>query len=160
MPAEDELIFRQVRTERFADAGIKDFVLVDGPGLALRHAPALTKHFGLGFARQLAKTLSKNRLFYFTLSDGAVVTIGTLAIGFCNFYTVEPDAVVIGSVWTGDAFRGKGLATRSIRAAVNGMIARNCSIFYIDTQASNTAMLRSIENLGFGAPIGTFSSLS
>ena len=114
----------------------------------------------MGFARQLVKTLSKNRLFYFTLSDGAVVTIGTLAIGFCNFYTVEPDAVVIGSVWTGDAFRGKGLATRSIRAAVNGMIARNCSIFYIDTQASNTAMLRSIENLGFGAPIGTFSSLS
>ena len=158
MPANGDLIFRQMRTTPYPDAETNDFILVDGPLPALRHVRALTEHFGFGIAKQLAKTLSKDRLFYITLSDGAVVNIGSLAIGFCNFYTVEPGAVVIGSVWTADAFRGKGLATRSIRSAVNSMITRNRHTFYIDTQAGNTAMLRSIEKLGFGRPVGTFTS--
>ena len=148
-----DFVFRLIRSAPFESAPPDQFFLVSGPVALLTHGQALVRHHGIDYARQLAKSFSSKRTFYIVKQNNVVINFGTLTLGVCRYYPVEPTAVVIGSCWTADAHRGRGLATSAIRAAMNCMISKGSSLFYIDTQANNTAMLRSIEKLGFGNPI-------
>ncbi|MEZ5857354.1 MAG: GNAT family N-acetyltransferase [Hyphomicrobiaceae bacterium] len=149
-------IYRQVRKNFFPATGMHRFHVIDSPVAFIRHAGSFAKFQGLGAIKQFAKSFSRRRPCYIVLDHGHVVSFGTLSIGFCKDYAVEGDAVVIGTVWTIEAMRGKGLATLAIQEAMNYMIARGRYTFYIDTGVINKPMLRSIEKLGFGEPSGTF----
>jgi RimJ/RimL family protein N-acetyltransferase len=82
------------------------------------------------------------------------VSSGVLALGHCRFYAVGREAIVIGEIATAAASQGKGYATRTVMLAINNMIRAGSTVFYIDTQRRNTPMIRSIEKLGFGPPVG------
>ncbi|MFC6518651.1 GNAT family N-acetyltransferase [Undibacterium arcticum] len=103
---------------------------------------------------KLALKIAAGRSVFFGIrSGGSLVSTGVLALGYCRTYKVEPEAVVIGTIGTDPRRRGEGLATRAIKAAMNAMINRGHTLFYIDTLRGNVAMLRSIEKLGFGQPV-------
>lgn len=143
-------IFVQNRALPFAAAETTPLTMIDGPRAGLANLRRLAARFGApAAARIVARSLRANRLFFCTPTAGAIACSGTLSLGFCNFYPVEPDAVVIGTIETVPESRGRGLATMAIRAAMNAMIARGFGRFYIDTQDDNVAMLRSIAKLGF-----------
>jgi GNAT superfamily N-acetyltransferase len=147
-------IFVQDRSVPFPADQIAPIVLITGWIQAVTAVPRLTERFGFAFAmRTVAKSLFPNRLFFFTPTAGTIASSGGIALGFCNFYPVEKEAVVIGTIETTPENRGKGLATMIIKAAMNAMIARGYTRFYIDTQEGNIPMLRSIGNLGFGPPV-------
>jgi RimJ/RimL family protein N-acetyltransferase len=146
-------IFVQDRPQLFPAEATSPVVLIAGLRSAIRALPRLVMRFGWPRAvRIIARSAFSNRLFFFTPADGAIVCSGTISIGFCNFYAVEKTAVVIGTIETVPANRGKGIATMTIKAVMNVMIHRGFTRFYIDTQSDNTAMLRSIDKLGFGPP--------
>lgn len=147
-------IFVQDRVSPFPTNQTAPIILIAGLILAVQAVPRLTKRFGSAFAvRTVAKSVFPNRLFFFTPPRGPIASSGGLAIGFCKFYPVEKEAVVIGTIETTPEHRGRGLATMTIKAAMNAMIARGFTRFYIDTQEGNIPMLRSIANLEFGTPI-------
>ncbi len=153
-----EYIFRQVRTEAYEDVDSSDFVVIDTLPKVLNNGWVLLSYLGpVGYLKLLVKSLGSTRLFYFIQQQNRIVACGTMAIGFCNYYAVAYRDVVIGSVWTDERCRGQGLATRSIRGAVNYMIAHGASTFFIDTQETNLAMLRSIEKMEFGKPVGSYN---
>ncbi|MET4694855.1 GNAT family N-acetyltransferase [Endozoicomonas lisbonensis] len=137
----------------------QDFTLIDSPGAFLSNITVLFRHFGF---KESVKTFLKsfvgNRVFYYLSVEGSVAACGTLAIGFCRFYSVKDGDVVIGSVWTEEKLRGRNLATRSIRHAIHAMYLKGYKTFYIDTQVTNKPMLRAIEKLGFGESIDSYES--
>jgi len=146
-------IFVQDRSIPFPATETLHLILIDGPSVALRTLPRLVARFGWNLGvRIVARSALSNRLFFLAPPDGAIVCSGTLSIGFCNFYAVEKTAVVIGTIETMPESRGKGVATMTIKAAMNAMIRRGFTRFYIDTQSENLPMLRSIHKLGFGPP--------
>ena len=159
-----ELIFKlSLSNERLQDykcpEGSKDFTLIDSPGAFLLNFMALFRHFGLKESvKTFLKSFMGNRIFYYLSVEGSVAACGTLAIGFCRFYSVADRDVVIGSVWTEEKLRGRNLATRSIRHAIHAMYLKGYETFYIDTQVTNKPMLRAIEKLGFGEAIDTYES--
>jgi RimJ/RimL family protein N-acetyltransferase len=144
-------IFVQDRRTPFPESETSALVLVDGVSIAARAFPRLVARFGWQLAlRILARSALSNRLFFFSPAHGPIVCSGTLSIGFCKFYAVEKTTTVIGTIETTPADRGKGIATMTVKAAMNAMIRRGFTRFYIDTQPGNAPMLRSIEKLGFG----------
>jgi RimJ/RimL family protein N-acetyltransferase len=147
-------IFLQERTAPFPIEQTAPITLVDSFTSGIKAMSRLQRRFGWSTAlRTLAKSAFPNRRFFFTPPDGAIASSGGIAIGFCNFYAVETDAVVIGTIETLPEHQGQGLATKIIKSAMNAMIAKGYTRFYIDTQEGNTPMLRSIQKLGFGPPI-------
>lgn len=103
---------------------------------------------------KLALNIAAGRSVFFGIqSAGNPVSTGVLALGHCSDYKVEPEAVVIGMINTDPKRWGEGLATRSIKVAMNAMIEIGLTQFYIETRRDNIAMQRSIEKLGFGQPV-------
>lgn len=150
-------IFRQSRTTLYSDINTSKIVIIDNLYKALHYRKALSDHTGWsGYLKLLIRSLSKRRIFYFLQQQQHITACGTIAIGFCNHYHVSPDSAVIGSIWTDPQCRGQGLATQGLQAAINYMIGRGTSAFYIDTQENNSAMLKAIDKTGFGKPVGSF----
>jgi RimJ/RimL family protein N-acetyltransferase len=136
--------------------GVSDanFFFADNLSGAMRVLSVLIRDRGLSGAAKAVAKIALGRCIYFGLRQGSMPqSTGTLALGYCRFYPVEKDAIVIGEIVTAPERRGRGLATLSIMLAVNSAIQRGTKIFYIDTQRNNHAMQRSIAKLGFGAPI-------
>jgi len=152
-------IFKQNRSLPYDEPSHHSFRLIATPFDALKASTLLIHHLSLpGFLKLLLKSVTKNRWFYCIHDNRSVVSRGWLSAGFCHYYPVGADDVVIGAVWTDPQKRGQGLATTSIQLAMNGMIQQGYESFYIDTQQSNAPMLRSIEKLGFGEACGEFHS--
>src|SRR5690349_1817990 len=61
------------------------------------------------------KVLSRRRIFFGVVLDQRVVSSGWANLGFCHFYPVERDSVVLGTLWTAPELRGQGLASTAIR---------------------------------------------
>jgi len=149
-----DLLYKISRGEPYAVSD-ENFFFADSLFGSMRVLPVLIRDRGLSGAAKVVVKIALGRCVYFGLRQGAVPqSTGTLALGYCRFYPVEADAIVIGEIVTLPEQRGRGLATLSIMLAVNGAIRRGTKTFYIDTQRSNHAMQRSIAKLGFGAPIG------
>jgi GNAT superfamily N-acetyltransferase len=149
-----DLIYNMQRTQQY-DLDDGAFFFVDSLNSALSVLPIMWRDRGmLGTAKLLAKILL-HRCFYFGLAlERQPLSTGVLALGYCRFYQVPSDSIVIGEMVTAPASRGKGHATRAIMLAISTMIRKGSTNFYIDTQQQNTPMIRSIAKLGFGRPIG------
>lgn len=126
------------------------YVAVDQPFAALRHAAPLLRHFGaVGYLKLLLASATPSRLLYFIAIDGRLACHGKVTLGHCSHYAIEPDAAVIGSIWSDEQHRGKGLATRSMQRAIDRLLERGIRRIYIDTQPNNVPMQRVIERCGF-----------
>lgn len=151
-----QLIFRMHRTvpvEVTAQPGV-EFHLATNMMQFLMVANALGRVVG---PRELLKSFMRigvGRMFYWVRRDGVILHHGWLSVSFCRHYNVAPGAVVIGPIWTAPTARGLGLATLATQSAINELIARGMSVFYIDTSAQNHACLRMIANCGFATAIG------
>ena len=149
-----DLIYKMRRTEEY-DVDDNGFFLVDSLASALRELPLMRRERGnLGAAKLVVKVLLRRCLYFGLMRHGELVSSGVLALGHCRFYAVGPEAIVIGEIATAAASRGQGYATWTVMLAINRMIRAGSTVFYIDTQRRNTPMIRSIEKLGFGPPIG------
>lgn len=148
-----DLIYMMRRQTSYAvdSAG---FFLVTSLADVLREFPLLIRDRGAFQACKLAVKVALRRCCYFGIaSNRRPVTTGVLALGYCKFYPVPVDSIVIGEIVTDEGHRGKGHATRAIMLAINAMLRTGADTFYIDTQLHNGPMIRSIHKLGFGPAV-------
>jgi predicted GNAT family N-acyltransferase len=152
-------VFKLTQKKAYPDVDTSGFFMLDTFTRTLKHLPVLAAHFSvIELLKLLRRSLLGNRYFYYIKKDGKVVSRGQLSTGFCNYYQVESNAVVIGSIWTDPQCRGQGLASKSMQAAINYMVTKGQDVFYIDTQQANTGMLKSIAKNGFGQPVTSFEN--
>jgi GNAT superfamily N-acetyltransferase len=127
------------------------------PWSVLRCLNGLIRVVGVvGAAKTVMKLMTPSRLFYGVKCGRDIAHYGWITKGKCNFYPVEPEAVVVGPVETAPAFRGRGLATVGLTFVLRVMAGKGCRLFYIDTAATNFPMQRVIEKCGFGKPVSSY----
>ena len=150
-----DLIYRMQRSVPY-DADGEGFFFSDSLFSAIAALPLMYRERrGLIGTAKLCMKIAIRRCIYFGLArDGRPFSTGLLILGYCRFYPVPGDAIVIGEILTDPGSRGRGYATRAIMLAMNELIRKGPTTFYIDTQTRNEPMIRSIRKLGFGAPVG------
>jgi ribosomal protein S18 acetylase RimI-like enzyme len=117
---------------------------------ALGVMPALVARFGIAEAlKAFAKVLTSSRAYYAVLCGGKILSDGWIMKGQCSAYKIEPDAHVIGPIWTGEAYRGRGLASSALSSAVAYCKSQGASFVYIETVTENEASQRTIRAAGF-----------
>jgi len=154
-----QLIYRQTRCTPLALAERDDvcFVLLTTPWQALPRLPLLGRHFGwAGALKVVAKLAAGRRSLYLVLRAGLIVSTGWCNVGLCRYYPVEPDAVVVGPIWSAPASRGQGFAAFALARALNALIGQGRRVFYIDTFESNLACQRVIAKCAFGEPVAMY----
>ena len=150
-------VFKLGQNKAYENVDTSGFYMLDTFFKTVWHLPVLLAHFNVSdVVKLLLRSLLSNRYFYYIKKEGRVVSRGQLSTGFCHYYPVEEKDVVIGSIWTDPLCRGQGLASISMQAAINYMVSKGASTFYIDTQETNTGMLKSIAKIGFGQSVKTF----
>ncbi|HEX4049405.1 MAG TPA: GNAT family N-acetyltransferase [Steroidobacteraceae bacterium] len=131
------------------------FFLVTSLSDALRYLRILINDRGLIGAAKLVAKITLGRCHYFGLADGnSPISTGIAALGYCSFYEVPTDAVVIGEIVTNEQCRGRGFATKAIMLLINAQMNRGRALFFIDTQGGNAPMIRAIQKLGFHPQYG------
>ena len=149
-----DLIYRMHRSQPYA-VDEDGFFFADSPAQVLRASSIMYRDRGTVGALKLAAKVLLKRCVYFGLAEnGKPQSAGLVTLGYCRFYPVPSNAGVIGEIVTQPASRSHGYATRAVMLAINAMIRGGCTVFYIDTQRQNIPMIRSIQKLGFGQPIG------
>ena len=144
-----KLHFAAVKSEPFQLANDDVVFIVSGLAGILRNWSILWRWSTISARIKLLLKIAVGRDILFGIClAGEPVSTGVLALGHCSHYKVSPKAVVISTVGTDPPRKGQGLATRSIMGAMNAMIARGHTEFYIDTWSDNIAMQQVIEKLG------------
>lgn len=134
-----------------------EFALLDGAGAMLAARGSLLRLWGAaGLAKAALKAASGRRLAYLALMEGRAASTGWCSLGFCRHYLVEPEAVVIGPIWTDPDLRGRGLAAWAMLSAMEALRQRGRRLFYIDTSGENLASQRVMEKCGFGPPMALY----
>ncbi len=95
------------------------------------------------------KILTGSQVFYGVVLGQDLIHTGWATRGFCRFYQIEDDAVVLESVWTAPAYRGRGLAQAALTETLAVLSQTGCRRFYIDTSPKNVASQRMISKVGF-----------
>ena len=150
----EQLVFRTEKAVEPAASSEPGFRACFTVGHALPLSVALFRRLGPGgLVKDLVKLATRGRHYFCIVENGRIVSDAYVVVGRCRHYDVEPDAAVIGPVWTADEARGKGLATRLLQQTMAAMQKCGCGIFYIDTSDRNMAMLKVIEKCGFGQPV-------
>ena len=148
------LHFVAVKREPFMLASGDVVFIVSGATGIFRNWSILWRWSTISARMKLILKIAVGRdIFFGICSNGELVSTGVLALGHCSHYKVSPSAVVISTVGTDPRRKGQGLAARSIMGAMNAMIARGSTEFYIDTRSDNFAMQKVIEKLGIWQPL-------
>lgn len=150
-----DLIYRMQRTVPYT-VDREGFFFADSTVSAIRTLPFMMRERRgvLGTAKLFLKIVVGRCMYFGVARDGKPLSTGLLILGFCRYYAVPRDAIVIGEILTDPDSRGRGHATRAIMLAMNALMLRGRTTFYVDTQTPNLPMIRSIQKLGFGAPVG------
>ncbi len=154
-----QLVFRQQRTRPFEAAvpAGAEFVYCRSTAEFATYFRQFAKITGTASAARAAmKLFTWRRSWYAMLCDGDIQHHGWITAGRCRYYHVEPEALVIGPIWTSLKSRGRGLATAATLLAMNEWLSLGEATFYIDTSTDNAPCLKVIERCGFGAPVGAF----
>jgi hypothetical protein len=158
-----QLVYRQERRSP-VELGVRDdvdFRFLRGAMAGMGAFGLLAANMGrIGAMKAIAKLATGRRSFYLVTKTGQVVSTGWCTTGRCKHYQVERRAVVIGPIWSSPEVRGQGIATYALQAAMNQLVSRGASLFYIDTFKTNTSSQRVIEKSGFGGPIAVYSRLA
>lgn len=110
-------------------------------------------HGPAGALKSLLKVCTARRFFYLALEDDEVVSTGWCTKAPCKHYQIEPQAVVIGPIWTDPGQRRRGLATYALKNAINECVQNGFQLIYIDTSRDNIGAQRVFANCGFGEPV-------
>jgi RimJ/RimL family protein N-acetyltransferase len=102
-----------------------------------------------GATRNALKVASGRSIFFAVIHENQLIHTGWAHLGFCRHYSVEPDAVVLGDMWTAPEYRDKGTATGAARRVINILMRRGFHTFYIAAEPTNTAAQKLIATLGF-----------
>ena len=154
-----QLVYRLRRSDPFPEVSVPGYAyhFLPGPGAAWDLRRAMAGHFrSVGLLKACAKLATRDRTFYCLTAGEHLANFGWVTASHCRYYRIEAGEVVIGPVWTDPRHRGKGLATAGLQNAVNSLIARGHSVFYIDTSKDNLAMQKVIARCGFGPPLALF----
>lgn len=151
-----QLIYRMRRTAPFdvPDRDDVEFRFAAGLSQFLPLAKPLQRLVSGGELARSVVRMSVGRMFYGVLRDGGLLHRGWINIAFCRHYRVEPDEVVIGPIWTSPEARGLGLGKYATQCAINVLMERGLSVFYIDTSSTNAACQKMIASCGFGPAMG------
>lgn len=154
-----QLVYRLKKDQPFGtvlDSGF-EFLFLDSIKNSLSRMSALMRCCGrAGAAKAVAKLASGRRSMYVITHRGDPVSYGWCTAGRCKHYKIEPEAVVIGPIWTSPQSRGRGLATKALQMAIDAHVARGVSLFYIDTEKLNFPAQRVFEKCEFGAPVALY----
>jgi RimJ/RimL family protein N-acetyltransferase len=148
-------VFRQERSQLFNVPAVHGaaFYFLDSPADAWQLRSALKRRFGVrGLGKTMAKLQTPIRFLYCVLEDRRVIHHGWLLVSR-GPYPVGQRDVVIGPIETDPARRGRGLAAHGLQEAINAMITRGYTVFYIHTSHGNRAAQRVIAKCGFGRPV-------
>jgi RimJ/RimL family protein N-acetyltransferase len=130
------------------------FVQVEGVTGVRNNLPIWVKNWGWAEALKTSlKIISRKRIFFGIVSDTVVVQRGWANLGFCRYYSVERDSVVLGSLYTAPDHRAQGLASAAMRRSINELFRRGHRRFYVDTSQANIASQRMIQKTGFSQPL-------
>lgn len=154
-----QLIFRQERSAAFSVTSPQgySFQLMTDPFTWIRNARALIGSLGLKWWLLGLQRLLRGRMFYLVRDmKAAIVHYGWLTPSSCQYYRVLPGDIVIGQIWTATSVRGKGIATYATKMAINALIQRGHTTFYIDTADTNVPCLKMIGHCEFGAPLASY----
>lgn len=100
------------------------------------------------------KFLLGDKAIYFYSEEKAILSYGIITFGYCKLYPVGKKDAVIGPINTLKKAEGRGLATKSIKFAVNTIFRiKKCENIYIDTSEKNFTMQHIILKVGFNGPI-------
>jgi hypothetical protein len=119
------------------------------------HGPLRRVVGAVEWARGMARIL-RGRMFYCVRSGDTLLHTGWATVSFCRHYKVGRGEVVIGPIWSSAEARGRGIATYATKRAINEFIARNHSVFFIDTSNSNLSCIRLIEKCEFADPVAVY----
>ncbi len=156
------LLYRRTLTERFSENNNLQgtFAFISNPLPFIRFTIPWLKTFGLrSFLICLAKLATGKRTLYIWHLNKDLAHLGWLNFGFCKHYPVEKSDVVIGPIWTAKQHRGRGLATESMKRALNICFSLESTTFLIDTTDNNKACQKVIKNTDFPAPESMFTIL-
>jgi hypothetical protein len=152
-----QLVYRAERTTPFDVVQRNDvsFCFIDSVTgyYSLKHLRQALgwKEWAKGLAR-----IAKGRMFYCAMRDSMLLHFGWVTKSFCRYYKVEQGSVVIGPIWSNPEIRGQGIATHSTMAAMNEIMQRGTSIFYIDTTDDNISCRRMIAKCGYKDPLASY----
>ena len=158
-PVGFQLVFRQKRSDLLpvSERSDVDFVFLVSPLQAVARWSLLRRSLGWrGTIKAAAKLATGRRSLYLLARTGRVVSTGWCNRGLCNHYPVEPNAVVVGPIWSEAECRGQGLATFALKKAINTLVGRGHRLFYIDTFETNLSCQKVIARCEFGAPLTRF----
>jgi len=155
-----QLVYRLQRSQPYVVA-LEDelqFVFVGSLGAGLCQLRRMVDCCGrLGAIKALAKAASGTRSLYMIAKGRHVLTAGWCTRGSCRYYNIEPQAVVVGPIWTvSKEQRSKGLATRALQLAINELISRGLGLYYIDTEKTNIPAQKVFQKCGFGTPVALY----
>lgn len=154
-----QLVYRLERDRPFEAAAPPGYTFhsVGTVRSALGSLRTLVGAFGvLGAVKAVLKVLTGRRHLYLVRDSAGVVSYGWGTIGKCGYYKIEPDAVVVGPIWTDDRVRGRGLATTALQMALDVWMKSGRRLFYIDTERANFPAQKVFEKCGFGPPIALY----
>jgi len=152
-------VFRQQRGDPFRAEPSQDvrFVFCAGPLALIPVLLPVARGLGLAAALEaVAKLLTGKRKFYCVTQGGRLAHFGWCNVSFCRCYPVRDGDVAIGPIRTMTGFEGRGLATLALQGAMDAMMARGHSVFFIDTATTNHPCLRVIEKSEFGPPVAAY----
>ena|SRR5258708_35167912 len=126
-------------------------IIVSGIGGVLKNFAIWVRNWGWKEAIKAAlKVLSRRRvLFHCVVNGKTVVQSGWANFGFCRYYPVEKNAVVLGTLYTRPEYRSRGYATAAKGQVIKYLYHRGFTRFYADTTPANLPAQRTIEKLGF-----------
>jgi hypothetical protein len=154
-----QLVYRQERSRPFDEKSIAghEFHFIGFSTGLLKVFRAATGAMGMAEAVKAAlKLLTRKRYLYLFTTEGRVSHYGWVNLGFCNHYEVAARDVVLGPIWTGVSDRGLGLATEALKRAMNAMIEKGCTVFFIDTGDENLPCQRAIAKASFPPAAGAY----
>ncbi len=126
-------------------------VLLDRPWQGIPYAWLLGKTLGpVGALLALLKLGTPKRSLYLVHLPGLIANYGWLTRGFCRYYPIEADAVVIGPVYTPLPARGQGYGSFGLAKTLWALRKNGVRFIYIDTTSDNLAMQKVIAKCGFG----------
>jgi GNAT superfamily N-acetyltransferase len=148
----EHLFYRMDLSEPLARKPLRHgrFIIARNARDVRSHFSLWRRHFGEIEAMKTAlKVLSGSQVFFGTLLGRELVQMGWATRGFCRYYRLEEEAIVLESLWTAPAHRGKGLAPAALRETISKLSKSGSRRFYIDTTPKNLASQRMIAKAGF-----------
>lgn len=138
---------------------VGEFIYCRKPGDALSILPAILEHYGLAGTLKLLLMLgSPTREFSAVRVGQRLVARAWVQLGSCKAYPVETSSAVLESVWTDPSHQRMGLAEALLGRDLNHLVERRIQITYIDTDQNNLPMLKVIDRLGYGEPMGFYEA--